>query len=181
MIRKYDTRTSLLKSPEFKIVASAAIRAFGIDNIALIGGLAVAHYANPPVTMDADFLVRGSCADILEAVESFFSLPWEIVTMAFQDSTPEHCVRVIRKDNNAVLDFLPTGRSVYLRSVVERAVEIELQKNLSVPIARVEDVIVLKTIAGREKDLSDNDTLGVKLGKKIDRAYIRRALSGLGV
>lgn len=177
--KRHDARLALLKTPEFKTLSKATIRVFGIENIALIGGLAVAHYANPPVTMDADFLVRGSCGDILEAVESFFAHPWDITTMTFKNEIPEHCVRVARKGKDAVLDFLPTGRNAYLRSVVERAIEIEVQNGLFVPIATVEDVIVLKTIAGRDKDVEDNAAMGVKLGEKIDRAYIRQALSGM--
>lgn len=48
---------------------------------------------------------------------------------------------------------------------------------LKVPIAQVEDVIVMKTIAQRDKDLADNEALGVKLGNKIDRKYIQRVLA----
>lgn len=177
MKRKYDARSNALHSPEFKASAKAVLCAFGQNDIALIGGLAVAYHANPPVTVDADFLVLGTCGDILEQVEEWFSPPWQVSTLAFKGEIPEHCVRVERK-GGAAIDFLPTGRNAYLRSVVERAAEVDIG-GTRIPVALVEDVIVLKTIAGRYKDIEDIAVLGVKLGDKIDRAYIRRVLSGL--
>ncbi len=180
MNRKYDARLNALKSEDFKKITTQCLKAFPSVDLAMIGGLAVAYYVNPPVTVDVDFIVSGTCGDVLEKAEEWFSHPWEISTLEFDGEIPAHCVRVRHsKIKHMIADFLPTGRNKYLRSIVERAVEVEVQPGLKIPIARVEDVIVLKTIAGREKDLSDNEAMGVKLGNKIDRAYIRRVLSGI--
>ncbi len=177
MDRKYDAKLDLLKSPEFKTMAKSVIAAFGIENVALVGGLAVAHYAKNQVTLDADFLIVGTCADVSEGAE-WFNHPWSIsAPMRFKDSIPDHCIRVRRESPKMIIDLLSTGRIKYLRSIVEHAVEIEVQPGLHVPIALVEDVIVMKTIARRGKDLADIEALGVKLGKKIDQQYIRKTLA----
>lgn len=177
MDRQYDAKLDLLKSPEFKTMAKSVIAAFGRDRVALVGGLAVAHYVNNPVTLDADFLVFGTCADVLEGAE-WFNVPWITKTMTFIDSVPKHCIRVRRDSPQLVIDLLTTGNIPYLESIVENAVEVEVQPGLKVPIARVEDVIIMKTIARRDKDMADISALGVKLGKKIDQKYIRRVLAG---
>lgn len=178
MDRKYDAKFGALKSPEFKTMAKKVLNAFGRDRVALVGGLAVSYYANPPVTMDADFLVLGSCGDAMEGAEEWFASPqWQIDIMKFDGSVPEHCIRVACNKPPMIVDLLTTGRVPYLKSIVARAVEVEVQTGLRVPIAQVEDVIVMKTIARRDKDLADIGALGVKLGKKIDQQYIQRILA----
>lgn len=174
-------RKDILKTPGFHLLASAAIREMPQDSIALIGGLAVGYYANPPVTIDIDFLVIGTCGDVLEAAESGFPPPWQIKTMSFKGSVPAHCVRLSRKDKpDMVIDLLPTGVNKYLVSIVKRAVWFEIQHGLSVPVARAEDIIVLKTVAGREKDLDDIEEILSKMGGKIDIEYVARMLKKIG-
>jgi len=78
-----------------------------------------------------------------------------------------------------VLDLLAAGCCGYLLSVVDRAVPVEVQPGLIVPIARAEDIIVLKKLAGRDKDRKDIDVLYDTLGATLDHHYILRVLSQL--
>jgi len=179
-IRRYDARHGVLQTPEFAELASAALRVCSPGSLALIGGLAVAHYANPPVTVDVDFLVRGTCGDILDAYENHFGPAWKPMTMEFPGEIPKHCVRLRRRgSDDVVLDLIPTDGVEYLDSIVARAVPVQVQPGLYVPIARVEDLIVLKTLANREKDSQDVALIGAKLGAAIDYAYVRRTLEEL--
>ena len=153
-------------------------------DMALIGGMAVAYYANPPVTMDIDFLVNGSWVDFLERIEGCFTRPWQYTVMTFDNSpgVPPHTIRLQnQKVIPAVsLDFLFSEQDDYLKGVVARAHWAEMQPGFSAPIIMAEDLIVLKKLAGRGKDKKDVEYLGLKLGSRLDTDYIARTLEHLG-
>jgi hypothetical protein len=58
---------------------------------------------------------------------------------------------------------------------IERAVRVEIE-GLSVPVASPEDLIVMKILAGRPKDLEDVRTVLTERLNKLDVAYIRSTL-----
>jgi predicted nucleotidyltransferase len=143
---------------------------------ALIGGLAVAYHANPPVTIDADFLVDTDNMDILEIL--FRGEGWEVYPLIFatkQRGFPKYGW-ALRKKGRTDIDIISTSRDRYLSRVVSGAIPTSLG-GVRVPMVTAEDLIVMKTLVGREKDLDDATALRMKM--KVDEKYIRKTLDGL--
>ncbi|MGD0088563.1 MAG: metallophosphoesterase [Planctomycetota bacterium] len=177
--KRVGAQRDILKTPEFRTLAQMALATFPPNSLVLIGDLAVAHYANPPLTVDVDFLAKGSCGDLLEVAADLWA-PWEVMLLSFPKSTIKHCVRIKSKQEpQIVLDLWACGSSGYLDSVVDRAVPVEVQPGLVVPIARAEDIIVLKELAGRDKDREDVAMMSHALGDTLDHVYIARTLDRL--
>lgn len=60
----------------------------------------------------------------------------------------------------------------------ERAVTLDLD-GVSVPVAAAEDIIVMKVLAGRPKDLDDIVAIAAAQGPALDEAAVRRTLAEL--
>ena len=60
----------------------------------------------------------------------------------------------------------------------ERAVTLDLD-GVSVPVAAAEDIIVMKVLAGRPKDLDDVVAIAAAQGPALDEAAVRRTLAEL--
>lgn len=175
MDRKY-ARRGVLESPEFKALVLEVKEKLQGYSYALIGGLAVAHYANPPVTIDADFLVDADKLGLREIGIRFQEDGWKEYVLFFatrQHGYPRHGTQ-FRKEN-AIVDLLATGKDRYLRSVVRDAQPVQ---ELGLSVITAEDLIVMKTLAGREKDL--DDTLEIqKHVSDLDLEYIESTLEEL--
>lgn len=59
-----------------------------------------------------------------------------------------------------------------------RAVQLDVE-GTTVPVASVEDIVVMKVLAGRAKDLEDAQTLVAVHRRSLDRSYIRATLTAL--
>lgn len=143
---------------------------------ALIGGLAVAYHANPPVTIDADFLVDSDNMDILEIL--FQGEGWKVHPLIFatkQRGFPKYGW-AIRKKGRTHIDIISTSQDEYLSKVVRGAVPVSLG-GVRVPMVTAEDLIVMKTLVGRDKDL--DDALALRMKMKVDEKYIRKTLDDL--
>jgi predicted nucleotidyltransferase len=142
---------------------------------ALIGGLAVAHHANPPVTVDADFLIDNQNMDVLEIL--FRGAGWRLFPIVF--STRRRGLPKFgwsaRKPGRTNLDLISTSGDAYLSRVV-RSARPALIGGMRVPVAMAEDLIVMKTLVGREKDIAD--TIALRMRGKINEKYVNRELRG---
>lgn len=169
------TRAKILESTKFLSTVREVTTALDRLDIryALFGGIAVAYHANPPVTIDADFLIDTEKMDILQII--FLSGKWKVHPFVFPQrgpGFPKYGYR-IQKPGRTVVDLISTSEDAYLSSVVARAKRVSLS-GVPVPVVRAEDLIVIKTLANRAKDLSD---VGVLRKLKLDSVYIRRMLS----
>lgn len=178
MSERVWTRKKILESAVFlKTVreVTAALKKADI-RYALIGGLAVAYHANPPVTIDADFLVDTDNMDILEIL--FKGHGWQVYPLIFrvnQRGFPKYGW-AIRKKGRTNIDLVSTSGDAYLSRVVAGARPVSL-KGVSVPMVTAEDLIVMKTLVGREKDI--DDTIALRQARKVDEKYIKKTLESL--
>ncbi len=83
------------------------------------------------------------------------------------------------KKGLADVDVLFTGKDKFLRSVVRRRKIMKIG-NLNIPVIQAEDLIIMKTLAGREKDEEDIEAIWEEIGDKLDSDYISRTISRLG-
>jgi hypothetical protein len=76
------------------------------------------------------------------------------------------------------VDLILAGDDRYLSDVVAHATLEEVQKGFKIPVATSEDLVVMKTLVGREKDIED--VLAIQeTTANLDEEYIDRKLDEL--
>jgi predicted nucleotidyltransferase len=140
---------------------------------ALIGGFAVAYHGIPRSTRDIDLLLsvpRIALASFLQKfLDRGFTFSLEIVLRELgEDHLSKIHVRGVRVD---LLDAVIPP----FRRAVEGAEEAVIHGR-RVRIARAQDLIVLKMIAGREDDLRDVRGILASQGSRLDLDALRGSL-----
>ncbi len=184
---RYRKRHQFLVSPEFKRAVDAVAPVLNeFSPFCLIGGLAVAHYINPPHTLDIDLLVVGYWKRLYEFCKlKFRPHGWRVTMFGFPrrsagSGIPEKGVRLYREEpEKTTFDLILSGNDAFLNQVVGRAEYVRLQTDVELKVATVEDIIVIKTLAGREKDSEDIAQIYKTLGDKINQAYVDEKLEEL--
>lgn len=187
-------RSQVVKSDAFLFVVSQ-IQGVMKDkfDMCLIGGLAIGWHSNPPETVDADFLVAASMEELEPATWHFESLGWERGVLRFAHNRPGfptrgveiHAVSPISDSQEFKIqdiDLIAAGGDQYLQSVVSRAKSVSIEKGrkkVSFKVATPEDLVVIKTLVGRDKDVEDVMELQRKLGSALDAGYVDQKLNEL--
>ena len=143
---------------------------------ALVGGIAVAIHANPPVTIDADFLVFEEDMNVLK---SFFKdSGWNVVPLLFssrQKGIPRNGW-ALRKKARTSIDLISTSDDAFLRRALTMATQHRIGNRL-IPVIGVNDLIIMKTLVGRDKDI--DDTVALRQANDVDDEYINSTLEKL--
>jgi hypothetical protein len=154
----------------------------GID-YALAGGWAFSALVEPRATTDIDLLIildqpsRESIQSLLSSV--FDSIIVHPAPMIFQGISMWRSVGV-RREQEVVVDFL-LADSEFLHCALARKHRIEM-RSLSVAVLTLEDLILLKRIAGRLQDQADLQKIDDRKGElPIDWAYVNGWTAKLGV
>lgn len=153
-----------------------------IAGFALIGALAVSARSRPRATQDIDFLVS--------AEDEFFSkhFPATIKSMGYSykiftggmNDPINGLIRIYNHSGEELVDIIP----VYWKwqdEMVKDAPQVKISKDLSIPIALAEDLVVLKLKAHGPQDLLDVKELlrAMSFGRGFDRGrldeFARRA------
>ena len=145
------------------------------DGWYLFGAQAVVLWGRPRLTADVDVTIRLRSED----TERFRH---DMEQSGFRLRVPDPEAFLAR---TRVLPFLHVPTQLPLDVVIagpgiedrfiERAIRIEIE-GLSVPVASPEDLIVMKVLAGRPKDLEDVRSVLTERLTKLDVAYIRSML-----
>jgi len=142
---------------------------------ALIGGMAVILRGHDRTTQDIDAVVLG----LDEQLEPFLALA-ERQGLVFrlpnglQFARQNRVVLLKAPDGTAIdvsMGFLP-----FEMEVAARATRFEIGENLQIPVASVEDLVIMKLIAARTRDYEDVDRL-IELYPSLDRIRIRETVS----
>jgi len=136
---------------------------------ALIGGQAVNCWVEPRITLDVDVTVVSDGEVVRDVVERFVAEGFVILIKQDPGSAsgPDF-VRMRHADTSVELDML-VAKTEFETTVIGRAVN---APGLPLPVATVEDLLVLKLLASRNKDWKDLYDLG-KL-PDVDWAYVER-------
>ena len=184
--KRYSDRFAQINSGEIaNIIAPMTPRLLGFD-YCLVGGYAVAYYVNPPITVDVDFLVLTDFKPLYERLkalrqEGFYVSVFGTPMRRARPGIFRNGVRVISPPSETPLtfDLLTTGGDAFLQRVVEQAKTVMLPgADQPVKIARIEDIAIMKILAGRDKDVDDVAMLSSTQG--FDEAYMFQALAELG-
>lgn len=162
-----------------------------LKGFSLIGALAVSAHARPRATKDIDFLVSAD-------KDFFFKLLPDILKQkgyslkVFKGEIDDPVNGLIRiydqEDGSELADIIPVLWN-WQDEIVAGAEKLDLL-GVSIPVARIEDMIVLKLKAGGPQDVLDTEELlkAAKISKKVDlkrlnslaeRAKVSRKLQDL--
>jgi hypothetical protein len=150
---------------------------------ALAGGWAYSALVEPRATTDIDILLllEQPSRDRLQSLLSslFDSIIVHPAAMVFHGISIWRCVGVL-KNQEVVIDMLLVN-SEYLRTALARRRQI-LLGDLPIPIVTVEDLILLKTIAGRLQDQADLEKIRLRQDElHVDWTYVREWKAKLGL
>jgi len=139
------------------LVQAASKLQKGLDELGLpncvIGGLALQAWGEVRLTRDADFTVLTQFLDEEAKVRAILSL----VTPRRPDAMEfglQNRVLLGFVDGNISVD-IGIGGFDYEEKIVERAVEVELAPDVMLRVCCAEDLVVMKTFAGRDQDWID--------------------------
>lgn len=151
---------------------------------AIMGGWAVRVYALPRPTYDVDFtiaLARDRLPALFRAAEEDgFTVP-ERYRNGWVDSVagmPLVKCRLLVESHGIDVDIF-LAESAYQREMMQRRV-IHVVAGARAWFVSVEDLILLKLVAGRRRDRADIDDL-LLARAEIDEPYLRRQAATLGV
>jgi predicted nucleotidyltransferase len=148
-------------------------------NYALIGGLAATLRGQPRVTADVDLVIAAdvdAALAILGSIERtkfapLFDRAEEVVQAAF--------ILPLRHRQTGVKLDLSLGLSGFETQLIARAGQVDLGP-VSVAVAQAEDLIVMKTLAGRPRDDQDVQGIMVVHAADLDWDYCLRVAAELG-
>ena len=146
---------------------------------AVIGGLAVSLRGQPRMTIDVDLVIQADLEDVLRLVRDLDTTPFaplfpgveEVVTTAF--------ILPVRHRTTGIRVDLAVGLSGFEREAIARATRVSVGE-ATVPVVTVEDLLVMKALAGRpQDDLDIRGLLGVHRNN-VDWERCLRIASALG-
>jgi len=143
----------------------------------IIGGYAVIAQGVKRMTTDVDLVVRGDAVRIEELVER---LAVNGLEPRIEDAVAfarQNLVLLLRDRSTRVEVDLSFGWSPFEHEAIDKH-ETARIGDVEVPIARAEDLLIYKAVAGRTKDIEDARTL-LLLHPNIDVARARRLVSEL--
>lgn len=149
---------------------------------ALAGGLAYGALVEPRATTDVDLLILLDRPD-RETVATLFSSVFESVIphsdpMVFKRLSIWRVVGM-REGREVIVDLL-LAQSDFLKSALERKRTVDFQ-GLALPIVTLEDLIILKAIAGRLQDRADIEKIMQRPELRVDWDYVREWQVKLGL
>ena len=127
---------------------------------ALIGGLAISVRSVPRFTKDLDFAVAvandSEAEDVVHRLRGRGYQPLEVLEQDYVERLSG--VRLERGGSDVVVDLLFASSGIE-NEVVASATRLQVLPRLSAPVATTGHLIALKTLAGRNQDLTDLGSL----------------------
>lgn len=127
---------------------------------ALIGGLAISIRSVPRFTKDLDFAIAvandSEAEDVVHRLRGRGYQPAEVLEQEYVERLSG--VRLERSGSDVIVDLLFASSGIE-NEVVASATRLEVLPHLSAPVATIGHLIALKTLAGRNQDLTDLSSL----------------------
>ena len=143
----------------------------------LIGGLAAGRWGEARFTHDIDVVVQaefGLEMDVAKPLLKKFKARYpDAVTFAKTNR-----IVLVSAKNGIGID-ISLGGLLFEDSMVSRATDTRILSHVDFRTARPEDIVVMKSIAGRPIDVKDIEGIIAAQGKLLDVKYIRHWLSEL--
>ena len=150
-----------------------------------MGGFASRYWGLPRPTYDADIAVAVDASMYQAMLDAFeaagFDVPSEHRTGFLDNLQGLQKAKLGRFAEGHVwrTDLFVAGEGDLLESAVRRAVDAKID-SVVVKMMTAEDIVLLKLLAGRRKDLADIDDILLVCGE-LDRGYLTHWAARLGV
>jgi predicted nucleotidyltransferase len=151
----------------------------GLDRLglpyAVMGGQAVLLYGEPRLTRDIDLTLGVSTDRLPELLTFVADAGWRVLPPHAREFVARHLVLPCEDEASGVrFDFI-FGLTPFERQTIERSKVVSMA-GAGVRFVTVEDLLIHKLVAGRDRDLQDARGL---LGKhpEMDYAYLRHWLT----
>lgn len=135
--------------------------------VAVIGGLAVALRGQPRMTVDVDVMIAADVDAALALVAGLERSPFEPLFAGVDEVVRRAFILPLRHRRTGVRLDVAVGMSGFERQALERAQLVPLG-GLDVPVVAVEDLLVMKALAGRPQDEQDIRGIVAIRGREID-------------
>lgn len=146
---------------------------------ALIGGLAASLQGEPRVTADVDAVIGATVEDALKLLHNLEGSPFEPLFSGVDEVVRQAFILPLRHRKTGVKVDLSIGLSGFERQLIERAERVTVAGE-SLRIATSEDLVVMKLLAGRPRDIQDAQGIAVVRGEQLDWAYCQKTAVELG-
>jgi hypothetical protein len=146
---------------------------------ALIGGLAASMRGEPRVTADVDAVIGTTVEDATELIGHLEGSAFEPLFPGVDQVVQQAFILPLRHRETGLKVDLSIGLSGFEQQLIERA-ESTLIAGESVRIATAEDLIVMKLLAGRPRDMQDVQGIAAVRGEQLDWAYCQQTAIELG-
>jgi hypothetical protein len=133
--------------------AVAMLDARGIG-CAVIGGLAVSLRGLPRMTVDVDLVIHADVDDGLRIARDLPSTPFMPLFEGVEEVVASAFILPLRHRTTGVRVDLAIGMSGFERDAVRRATPVTVG-DTQLPVVSVEDLLVMKALAGRPQDEAD--------------------------
>lgn len=121
---------------------------------AVIRGLAVTLRGFPRMTVDVDLVIQADVADGLRIVRELASSPFMPLFEGVEEVVSSAFILPMRHRVTGVRVDLAIGMSGFERDAISHATPV-MVGDVAVPVVSVEDLLVMKALAGRPQDDSD--------------------------
>jgi hypothetical protein len=143
----------------------------------IIGAIAVQRWGEPRLTQDVDVTVLSGFGSEREFVDALLSGYGRRIPDA-RDFALEHRVVLIESRTGVPID-VALGGIPFEERVVSRASAFDVGGPEPLLTCSAEDLVVLKTFAGRDKDWIDVEGVVTRQGKELDAGLVLRELKPL--
>lgn len=121
---------------------------------AVIGGLAVSLRGLPRMTVDVDLVIQAGIDDCLRMARDLTSSPFMPLFEGVEEVVSSAFILPVRHRVTGVRVDLAIGMSGFERDSISRATPVMVGSE-TIPVVSVEDLLVMKAVAGRPQDDSD--------------------------
>lgn len=159
---------------------SSLAQSLGVDWM-VIGGVAVASWGEPRNTKDLDFGIATSIDRAPEVHKILESFGWHLIEGPGQIKDTNIWLSLFEKEGRKLtIDVFYSMMSEWQRHAIGRRRYIKFMDR-DYWTASPEDLIIFKLIADRGKDKDDIDSVLDRLGSNLDRPYIDKWSTELGI
>lgn len=121
---------------------------------AVIGGLAVSLRGLPRMTVDVDLVIQADVDAGLRLAKDLTSTPFMPLFAGVEEVVTSAFILPLRHRTTGVRVDVALGMSGFERDAVSRATPVMVGE-ASIPVVSVEDLLVMKALAGRPQDDAD--------------------------
>lgn len=154
------------------------LRKEGIS-FALIGGQAASLRGEPRTTADVDLVLAIDVEQALGLLDRLESTNFEPLFSDMSAVVQQAFLMPLRHTQTGIKVDLAIGLSGFERQTIERA-DVMMLAGCQVPVATAEDLIIMKSLAGRPRDEQDLQGIAIAQGNLLDWSYCEQTARELG-